>query len=561
MNTERPNFFKRYLAGSAWAHAALLFGTVIFMIPFIYMLSTSVKVDEELPENRILPRVPVFVGQSPYVRTVDDVTKPVDAPADLWRRVEGDLLRRAELRVAKAPRGEVALKADQSALSSQAARGIVNDLTARVPTDIWKSSDDGAVLAAFDALLTDDIASSAVESRIARLDFYRLQLRSTDAHVETIADPAQLASGLTIESGDASLIDAPDAVTLAYRFANGSSEPVKLSYAFTMPVEFERFHKLTLNLRADDSWHAVDGELEVAGMVWKGTRTTNLAQNRPLSITFQPPSFDDGTNKARTWVPLVAQSASTRAAPKGSPAVLRLTISPSSTGSAVVAKATRNYENAFYSVPFWTYTFNSVLLVVLTMAGALFSASFVAYAFARLNWPGKSVAFMVLLSTMMLPGQVTMIPSFMIWKTLGWYNTLNPLWVGAWFGSAFFIFLMTQHMKTIPKELEEAARIDGLNAIQTWYYVIMPQVKPTLAAIAVMTFMGAWNEFMGPLIYLRDQDKFPLSLGLFGLRLDQGGDWSLIMAASMLMTLPVIIVFFLCQRYFIQGVTLTGMKG
>jgi ABC-type glycerol-3-phosphate transport system permease component len=561
VTADRPNFLKRYLAGSAWAHAALLFGTAIFVIPFIYMLSTSVKVDEELPEQRMLPRVPTFVAASPYVRTVDAVEKPTDAPRDRWARHEADFIRRAELRAAKAPRSEVALKVDQTDLSKQAGRSLVNDLAARVPTDAWNAKEDGPAMEAFDALLTDDAAKNAVESRVARLDLYRLQFRSTDAHVETIADATQLGVGLKIESGDASLVTSPDGVTLVYNFASGSAKPVVLSYTFPMPADFQQFHKLTLNLRADDTWHGVEGELELGGVVWRGTRRTELAQNRPLSITFQPPSFDDETNKARTWVPLEAQSTPTLAAPKGSMATLRLTLSPASTGEAVIAKATRNYKNAFYSVPFWTYTLNSVLLVALSMAGALFSASFVGYAFARLNWPGRSVAFMLLLSTMMLPGQVTMIPSFMIWRTLGWYNTLNPLWVGSWFGSAFFIFLMVQHMRTIPKELEEAARIDGLNALQTWYYVILPQVKPTLAAIAVLTFMGAWNEFMGPLIYLRDQDKFPLSLGLFGLRLDQNGDWTLIMAASMLMTLPVILVFFLCQRYFIQGVTLTGMKG
>jgi multiple sugar transport system permease protein len=164
---------------------------------------------------------------------------------------------------------------------------------------------------------------------------------------------------------------------------------------------------------------------------------------------------------------------------------------------------------------------------------------------------------------MMLPAQVTMIPSFVIWRALGWYNTLNPLWITAWTGSAFFIFLMVQFMRTIPKELEEAARIDGLNAVQTWWYVMVPLVKPTLAAIAIMVFMASWNDFLGPLVMLRDQAKFPLSLGLFGLNIDQKqtAGWAVIMAGNMLMTLPVIGVFFLFQRYFIEGVTVSGMKG
>jgi multiple sugar transport system permease protein len=195
------------------------------------------------------------------------------------------------------------------------------------------------------------------------------------------------------------------------------------------------------------------------------------------------------------------------------------------------------------------------------MLGAIFSSAFVAYAFARLHWPGRAIALGVLLSTMMIPSHVTMIPSFLLFRWLGWYNTLSPLWAPAWLGNAFFIFLMVQHMKTLPRELEEAARIDGLGFVQTWWYVIVPQVRPTLSAISIMSFLGAWNEFLGPLIYLRDQSKFPLSLGLFAMRVDQTADWSMIMAADVLLTAPSVLVFFAFQRYFIEGVTVSGMKG
>jgi ABC-type glycerol-3-phosphate transport system permease component len=242
---------------------------------------------------------------------------------------------------------------------------------------------------------------------------------------------------------------------------------------------------------------------------------------------------------------------------------LRITITPSSTVESIWGKARRNYDRAFESVPFWRYVRNSLFVVILATAGTLLSSSFVAYAFARLNWPGRTLAFGILLSTMMLPAQVTFVPQFMIWRTLGLYNTLAPLWLPAWFGTAFFIFLMTQHMKTIPKELEEAARIDGSSALRTWWQIILPQCKPALAAIAILTSMSAWNDFLSPLIYLRDQQKFPLSLGLYALRLDtpEGGtDWTLIMAGNVMMTLPVVLIFFLFQRYFISGMTMTAVK-
>jgi ABC-type glycerol-3-phosphate transport system permease component len=326
-------------------------------------------------------------------------------------------------------------------------------------------------------------------------------------------------------------------------------------------------HKLTLAIKPDNSWHRVSATLDIGGNRWAAQEDNYIAQHRPTAFLFQPPTFEDELMRAKTWTSL--KRVGPTPAPTGlaaSAASFRLIIKPSSTLQANLGKIWRNYDRAFKSVPFWKYMTNSLLLVVLCTTGSLFSATFVAYAFARLHWPGRSIAFLLVLSTMMLPGQVTMIPGFMIWRALHWYNTLNPLWVPAFFGSAFFIFLMTQHMRTIPKDLEEAARIDGLNALQSWYYIILPNVTPTLAAIAILSFMGAWNEFMGPLIYLRDQTRFPLSLGLYGLglmRTTPGSDfgWSVVMAGNMLMTVPVIVVFFLFQRYFVQGVTLTGMKG
>ena len=249
-------------------------------------------------------------------------------------------------------------------------------------------------------------------------------------------------------------------------------------------------------------------------------------------------------------------------------ATLRITITPSSTTQAIYAKLTRNFIRIFYSIPFWEYLRNSLLLVVLTVTGTLFSSTFVAYAFARLHWPGRSIALLILLSTLMLPEQVTMIPSFLIWQKLGWYNTLNPMWVPTFFGatftplfgSAFFIYMMVQHMRTLPRELEEAARIDGLNHVQTWYYIMLPQVKPAAAAVATLSFLAAWNDFLRPLIYLRDQGRFPLSLGLLAAQIENRADWTLIMAGNVLMTLPVLIIFFLSQRYFVQGMTTSGMK-
>ena len=146
-------------------------------------------------------------------------------------------------------------------------------------------------------------------------------------------------------------------------------------------------------------------------------------------------------------------------------------------------------------------------------------------------------------------------------KHLGWYDTLKPLWVISFFGNAFNIFLLRQFMKGIPRDLEDAAKIDGCNFMHIYWYVIMPLIKPTLACIAIFTFMAVWNDFMGPLIYLSDQRLYPLSLGLYAFLVQKQGDYGMLMASSLLMTLPVIIIFFFAQKYFIQGIALTGTKG
>jgi multiple sugar transport system permease protein len=156
---------------------------------------------------------------------------------------------------------------------------------------------------------------------------------------------------------------------------------------------------------------------------------------------------------------------------------------------------------------------------------------------------------------------VTMIPQFIIFRSLGWYNTLYPLWVPAMFGNAFFIFLLTQAMKGIPKDLTDAAKIDGCGFLRTYWYVAMPNVKPALAAVAIFTFMGSWNNFMGPLIYVNDQRYYNVALGLFTFQLQSGSSYSLLMAGTLLMIMPVLIIFFLAQRYFIQGVMMSGVKG
>jgi multiple sugar transport system permease protein len=220
-----------------------------------------------------------------------------------------------------------------------------------------------------------------------------------------------------------------------------------------------------------------------------------------------------------------------------------------------------NFVTAMTSLPFGTYFQNTMIIEVGSIVGTVLSCSIVAYGFARLNAPGRNFWFVVLLSTMMLPGVVTMIPVYLIFRQLGWVNTFLPLIVPNFFGSAFFIFLLRQFFMTIPRDFEEAARIDGANTWQVLTRIMLPLSKPALATVTIFTFMGVWNDFMGPLIYLNKPETYTLALGLNFFKGQYVSQWNLLMAASLVMMLPLVLLFFVAQKAFIEGITLTGVKG
>jgi ABC-type glycerol-3-phosphate transport system permease component len=224
-----------------------------------------------------------------------------------------------------------------------------------------------------------------------------------------------------------------------------------------------------------------------------------------------------------------------------------------------------NYSKALTYISFLRYLWNTVFVTIMSILGVTLSCSLVAYSFARLRWPGRDATFLVLLSTMMLPGQVTMIPIFLIFTKLGWVNTLKPLWVPAFLGNAFFIFLLRQFFLTIPTDLEDAAKIDGCSHFTTFVRIMLPLIRPAIATIIIFQFMGAWNDLLNPLIYIHDKELMTLSLAVqsfFSMSTYYGvPEWSKLMAASTMMTLPVVLVFFFAQKHFIQGITLTGIKG
>ena len=207
------------------------------------------------------------------------------------------------------------------------------------------------------------------------------------------------------------------------------------------------------------------------------------------------------------------------------------------------------------------YLKNTVVLVVMSVIGTVLSAAVVGYGFSRLRFPGRDHLFGLMIATMMLPGAVTMLPTFLIFRSIGWIDTLYPLWVPTFFAGAFNVFLLRQFFKTIPMELEDAAKIDGCTYFRTLFQVMMPQIKPVLAVISIWTFMGAWNNFMGPLIYVSTPQHMPIAYALQMFQGERGGEFALMMAFATLATIPTVLLFFFAQRYFIEGVQLSGLGG
>jgi multiple sugar transport system permease protein len=220
-----------------------------------------------------------------------------------------------------------------------------------------------------------------------------------------------------------------------------------------------------------------------------------------------------------------------------------------------------NYIDVFERLPFHLFIRNSFFVSIMGTIGMVLSSLTVAYGLSRLRWPGRDFVFTVLLATMMLPAVVTMIPVFIIFKEIRWVGTFYPLWVPAWFGGAFYIFLMRQYMLTLPLELDEAAKIDGASNFRILWQVIAPLCGPAIATITIFAFLQHYNAFMEPLIYISKSDMYTLPLGLLWFKGRFGNFWHLVMAASMITILPVILLFFFAQRHFIQGAQFTGLAG
>jgi multiple sugar transport system permease protein/sn-glycerol 3-phosphate transport system permease protein len=222
-----------------------------------------------------------------------------------------------------------------------------------------------------------------------------------------------------------------------------------------------------------------------------------------------------------------------------------------------------NFKEVWDTVPFARFTLNTAVIVALVMTGTLLSCSFSAYGFARLRAPGRDAIFVIVLATMMLPSAVTLVPTYIGFNKLGWTNSILPLVIPSFFGAPFYIFLLRQFYLSIPKDLEESGRIDGASAFRIWWDLMLPLTKPALATVAVFTFFATYNDFFGPLIYLNDQEKQTIAVGLsyFTGSPTVGPKMHLLMAMTLMATIPTLTVFLFAQRYFVQSIVTTGVKG
>ena len=347
------------------------------------------------------------------------------------------------------------------------------------------------------------------------------------------------------------------------------TERLVIENTFCSPVPPSELRRVEVSFKSDRSFHRFDVEILTTDGVWRSTEPAWLSTETWKSAPFQftRPRYEERAalrlQRGTAQISQVGEHPERPQAVLTEPGVvvLRLTLKQSSWLGAIWRKYADNYIDALGYIPFGRFVFNTVVLTVLNITFQLLSCSLVAYGFARIHWPGRNVVFAVLLATMMIPGQVVMIPQFLIWRGLGLYNTWGPLFLGALCGSGFFIFLLRQFMLAVPTDLEDAAKIDGAGYLSVWWRVMLPLIKPALAAIAIFQFMGTWNDFFNPLLYISSKELMPISLGLYMFKDSHGAEYGMLMAASLMMIVPVVALFFFAQRYFIQGVTLTGMKG
>jgi len=566
---DRPRKFWQ----SSLLHFVLVLGSLVFALPYFWLVGTSWKLDKEVQSEAIsiFPQRPIARVVSPYVD--ERHFPPIDKPDDVGRHRWSEWMQAAVTREIGAvvdtwlSSGDARISGlDSDTLREQVAGGLFTRLGKLLPREHWiEGTDEATFVRELRARVGPADAAELFEQCFRYFAVGKILLKDRNYRIHDLTGDTSIESLWHITDGENVVTLEPRTEAerpigvLHYDFSQGDT--FEIASDFNLPVSSEDWKRLNISFRRDQSWHELRVFVELEGRLLRSVEPKYLGEDTWWEVNLQEPSPDDERMAARNYV-LLREAGAGDAYDHGPGKMrLRLRLTRSRAPEAFWAKGTENYRKAFEQVPFWKYFKTSVFLVIANIVGTAFSCSLVAFAFARLQWPGRELCFVLVLATMMIPPQVTMIPSFVIYKYLGWYNTLAPLWVPNLLAvNAFAIFLLRQAMKGIPKDLEEAAQIDGCGWWRIYWNVALPLMRPTIAAISIFTFMYVWNDFMTPLIYVNDQRLYPLSLGLFSFLAGRENQFTLIMAGSMIMTVPVILTFFAAQRHFIQGVTMTGMK-
>lgn len=580
------DFLSQRSIKSAATYIVLILGASLFMLPILWMISTSIKTPRETTrENlRLYPLAPAPTLKSPYIdiRAFGDTNRLAGIPDDVWESIEESVVALIDSRVDEWQRREQALGSlpDSAAwnpedLRNTMRRGALALLDRRLGDDVRRAANFSAeargvemfdstaigdasreILQASRGILTDGALDEIFNQAFRRLAVGEVRVRTTDF----------IAIGL-YTGKEWSLLDG-QAEIRRVQFGTSTHQHVHYNLPETGAAFRLRFQprqdtmyevgdidRILVNYRGDESWGKTLFFVEKDGTRYRSAPGNALYGRDWVEVELRFPGGEGDAIEQRTYLMLTAVGPATH-----SDFSVEMEIRSVGVLRAWVSKISRAYVDAFRQVPFARYLSTSFSLALITILLSIFSATIVGYAFARLEWPGRDFFFILLLATMMLPPQVTMIPQFIIMKELGWYNTLVPVWILSGFGIPFFIFLVRQFLKNIPKTLEDAARIDGCGFIRIYWHIMLPLIRPVIITIAIFTFMTTWNNFFAPLIYLNDERLFPVALGLFKFNLSVGQDVSLMMAGAFIATLPSIALFAVLQRYFIEGVTLTGTK-
>ena len=549
VGSSRDKGRRRPLWQAALLHALLVIFSSIFLLPLFWLVASSLKSDDQIrafpPEW--IPDIPYCSEKSPYfdAHEYGELTRPEICPEEAWATLPGRLTDRAK--------GLIDIPYLWDVEAEALCIATAQEIASAIPEAIYQSRDEAVI---DDAILRLGAGAykKALETAYRQLALGGLSFQQEATASQGVSQTLGGVAWYSTTEGVQPAVEevaGQDATSIAY----GMSSETELRADVDWTPDVSGFRNLTINLHGDRSWRKVGVLLQTPEGAYRTDRPILLSSAiwEDVMLIRDP----DGEIPWGTYRLLESADAPSEAGT----ASLTLTVLTAAKWQVIARKLTYNYPAGLTFIPFGKYLMNTLLVCGLVVFGTLISCSLVAYGLARVRWRGRNVLFYIIIGTMMLPFQVTMVPMFVVFAKIGWVDSFLPLFVPAFFGNAFFIFLLRQFFMTIPHELTDAARVDGCSEFGIYWKIIMPLAKPALATVGLFAFMNTWNDYVGPLIYLSDASKYTLSIGLASFSSQYGSYPGMLMAVTAVMTVPIIILFFLAQRTFIQGITLTGVKG